>query len=170
MILSNKVSKIFRFTCYHPDGSVAWVEEIHNLTPNEMLDKILKVSWVNDTPIPNWYMLLVNHTAFTAFDVTDTAAQIGGTNGWTEFTSYMAVARPAVIFGAVASQSVDNTANLTNFAITVSGTLQGAALVSTNTKNATMGILGGEGAFASPQTVTMGDTIMVQVTATEANA
>ncbi len=163
------ISKIFRFTCTNPDGSVAWVEEVRNITPNETLNAMLAVFWTGFTSPMAWYMLLVDNAGFTAFAAADTAAQIGGSNGWAEFTTYSEIVRQTVVWGGVSGESVDNSASPCSFTISTGGTLKGGALVTSATKSGTGGILGAEAAFMTTHVVTIGQVIMVQVTNTMAS-
>ena len=89
-------------------------------------------------------------------------------SGWTEVTAYDESARPQVTWGSVSGGSVDNSANKATFTINADNTTIGGLFLSTNsTKGGTTGLLYGGGAFTGgDKTLSNGDTLSAQVTAT----
>ena len=97
------------------DGECIHREEVFNLITNEGKDKLLGVMFDSETQITSWYLGLISDTSFTAIAAGDTYAQIGGTNGWNEFTAYTdpanadsAVTRAAWTNDAPSAQSIAN--------------------------------------------------------------
>jgi hypothetical protein len=89
---------------------------------------------------------------------------------WTENTTYSETARPALVPGAVASGSVDNSASKAAFSINGTTTIFGAFLTDIATKSGTAGVLYGVADFAASRAVISGDTLNVTVTLTAATA
>lgn len=148
----------------HADGEIFQKFGIHNLVTTQGKNKILDVMFGSATQITSWYMGLVTNTSFSAFAAGDTAAQIGGSNGWTESTVYSSVysgARKAWSPAAASAGSITNTSVVT-FNITSSDTLKGAFIVSAS--SGTSGTLWAEVAFPSTVPVNNGDDVKVTYT------
>ena len=155
---------IYTVECVAPDGTVKWVEEIHNLVTteglNDNLDKYLKGSAYTAA----WYVGLTDGTPTTA--AADTLASHAG---WVEVTAYTGD-RQALTLGTVSAGSVDNSASKASFPITSDSTTIGGAFVAT-VATGTAGILYGVGAFTGGDKVAdNGDTLNVTVTLTAASA
>ena len=156
----------------------------NNIT-NEGRTRLLNVMFNSGTPITAWWMGLVDSTSFTAYAPGDSYAQIAGTNGWTENTSYTddangnsAVTRP--VWGAGSATVAANVAQTTNatpavFDITSggSGTVKGlfivggAAGAQTKGDHAASAILWAAAAFtAGDVTVLNGDQLKVSYSVT----
>ncbi|MEJ0015713.1 MAG: hypothetical protein WDN25_03955 [Acetobacteraceae bacterium] len=148
-----------------PVGRLRWQEDVHNLVTtegkNDLLTKYLKASSYTAA----WYAGLVSGSSPT-LAAGDTAAQIGGSNGWTEFTAYSESVRQTATYGSASAGSIDNSASKAVFSINGGGTVGGAFLVSTSTKSGTSGVLFGEAAFGTARTVVSGDTLSVTLTNT----
>ena len=154
------IRQVWEVECYGPDGQLKWRDSFENLVVdvglNEYLQRIFKSS------------------AFTAADfvgLTDGTPTIAAGDtmashvGWTEPVPYSQGTRPAFTPGAVASQSVDNSASKAVFSINATATVGGAFLADNNTKGGTTGILLGAGAFSQgDKSVDSGDTLNVTVT------
>lgn len=133
----------------------------HNLVTTQGKNSILDIMFGAATQITAWYMGLVTTGSFTAFAATDTAAQIGGSNGWTESTVYSGGARKSWSPSAASSGSITNSSVVT-FNITSSDTLKGAFIVSSS--SGTSGKLWAEVAFPSSIPVSNGDDVKVTYT------
>jgi len=143
----------------------AWIEEFHNLVVNDGLDDSLDKHLKGSGYTAAWYMGLADGTpTFAAAD--DEASHAG----WTEVEAYDEGARQTVTFGAVSSQSVDNSGSPSVFTIdTNDTTIGGAFLTTTDTKGGTVDTLYGGGAFtAGDKTLDDGDTLTITVTCTAA--
>ena len=135
--------------------------DAHNLVTTQGKNKILEVMFRSDTQITSWYMGLITTTGFGSFAAGDTAAQIAGTNLWTESTVYSGGARKAWAPAAASAGAISNTTVVT-FNITSTDTLKGAFIVSAS--SGTGGTLWAEVAFPTPVPVNNGDDVKVTYT------
>lgn len=158
------------FRCYNPDGSLKWEEIIPNLTTTEGRNDALTQYLKGSSYTAAWFVGLIDNAAFSAIAVTDVAAQIGGTNGWTELTAYSQATRPALTLGTASAGSIDNSGSVATFSINATKTIYGGFTISNFTKAGTTGKIYGEGAFSSPRSMANGDTLTVTVTLTLASA
>lgn len=158
-LMPAKIKQTWRIECLDKYGRQKWVEVFDNLVVDVGLDEYLQ--------------RIYKSAAFTASDfvgIKATGAIVAGDTmashaGWVELTIYSNATRPAFTPGAVASQSVDNSASKAVFNIDAGGTVTGAFIADNNTKGGTTGILLGGGEFASSRTVANGDTLNVTMTA-----
>ena len=148
-------------------GELLWETTVPNLITDEGANDLLSVYLKAGANTPTWYAGLINNAPAPTIVVGDTAAQIGGTNGWTEFTGYTGN-RITLAWGAVAARSVATSAAV--FPITAAGpsAIYGAFVVSTNTKAGTLGKIYGEATFTAGvrSGILVGDTLNVTVTST----
>jgi hypothetical protein len=130
----------------------------------EGMNHMLDVTLHNSTPVNPWYVGLVGATH--VFAEGDTGAQIGGTNGWSDFTHVTSSLRLEYVEAAASSASTTNSANKAVFTIagaTGSETVNGAYLASDSSGVAT--VLLGEGDFTGgAKSVANADTLTVTVT------
>ena len=151
----------FNLEIHRKNGEIE-TYDISNLVTTQGKNAILDIMFGAATQITAWYMGLVTTTSFTAFAATDTAAQIGGTNGWTESTVYSGgPTRKSWSPAAASAGSISNTTVVT-FSITSSDTLKGAFIISSN--SGTGGKLWAEVAFPSAIAVSNGDDVKVTYT------
>lgn len=141
------------------------VDDFHNLVVNAGLDDSLDKHLKGSSYTAAWYMGLADGTP--SFAAADTNA---GHAGWAEVTAYDEAARQTVTFGAVSSQSVNNSGSPCVFTVSSDlTTIGGAFLSTTNTKGGSVDTLYGGGAFSSGDVVLNdGSTITVTVTCTAA--
>lgn len=134
-----------------------------NTVTTQGKNSILDVYFRSQTQITTWYMGLVNNTSTPTFAAGDTAAQIGGTNDWTEMTAYTGGARKnwSSSLSAASSGSITNSTVIT-FPITGTDTLYGAFIVSAS--SGTSGVLWSGVAFPSTVAVASGDDVKVTYT------
>ena len=160
-----------RFQVEHwRDGKLIGTYNIRNAITNEGKNKLLDVMFHGVTAVGTWYIGLVDGADSPSLAVGDVYAQINGTNGWSEFTSYSETARQEWTEGAAASQSITNASPLV-FNISGSGSVYGLFVVgggsTPSTKNdaAGGGTLWSAAQFASgTQTVLNGDQLKVTYT------
>ena len=147
------------------DGEIIdqWIET--NICTDEGLNKILGVMFAAATQITSWYVGIYNT------DTTPTAAMTYATPSFTESTHYSEATRPLWNEGAVASKSVDNSANKASFTISTSETIYGAALFGGGTAATTKGDSAGGGVIynvsdfsGGAKTVASDDVLKVTVT------
>jgi hypothetical protein len=158
---------LYTVECYDRDGNLKWSEDIKNITVNAGLNEILDKFWKGSSYTAAHYVGLIDNAGFSAIAAADTMASHAG---WTESTVYSEGARPALILGSVASQSVNNTASKAVFTVTGSATINGAFVATNSTKGGTTGVLIGGASFGSARSVQSGDTLNVSVTLTVASA
>lgn len=151
-------------------GKLLWLDEFDNLTTTEGRNDALTQYLKGSSYTAAHYVGLIDNAGFSAIAVGDTAAQIGGSNGWAECTAYSQATRPALTLGTASAGSIDNSGSLATFSINATKTIYGGFTVTTNTKGGTTGKIYGEGAFSSPRSLLSGDTLTVQVTLTLASA
>jgi len=84
--------------------------------------------------------------------------------------TYSDATRPALVPGAVAAGSVDNSASKAVFNINGTTTIFGAFVTDILTKSGAAGLLYGVADFATSRAVISGDTLNVTVTLTAASA
>lgn len=145
---------------------VAWEEAMENLVVTEGKDDLLTNYLKGSAYTAAFFVGLVDNAGFTAYAAGDTAAQIGGTNGWAESVAYSNANRPTWTGGTAAAGSIDNSGLPASFNINATATIRGGFLVTTNTKGGTTGKLYGENDFAASRSVLNGDTLNVTITCT----
>lgn len=162
---------VYRFEAWRR-GELLWVREIPNLVTNEGLNEVLQQFYKGSAYTASFFVGLVDVSGFTAFAATDVAAQIGGTNAWSETGAYSQTTRPSLVLGSVATQSVDNTASPATFTMNATKTLKGAFLSTSSVKSGTGGKLIGEAAFTGGNEgpLNSGDTLKVSAVLTAASA
>ncbi|MBW1730013.1 MAG: hypothetical protein JRH08_00780 [Deltaproteobacteria bacterium] len=160
--LNMKLGDIFLVECYDKDGNLKWRDTIKNLVVNEGLNDVLDKYFKGSSYSAAHYCGLTDGTpSFAAGDIMSSHA------GWTEVTGYSETTRPQITWGTVSGQSVDNSASKASFSINASVTVGGAFLCTDDAKGGTSGTLYGGGAFSGgDKSLTDGDTLNVQVTAT----
>lgn len=162
-----KFKNTWRIDCFEYDGGpLLWSETRTNLMPDESITNVLSSTFVSAGTY-SWYVGLVDNAGFTTFSYSDVAAQIGGSNGWAEFTSYSEGVRQALVFGTPGSSGgvgqIDNTASTANFTISASGTVAGSFFATASALGATTGVIGGEVNFTGGNTAVVNGNVL-QVT------
>lgn len=160
------------------DGEVlaSWV--VPNTITDEGKANLLNTYFNGGAQNTAWYIGLVDNAGFTATAAGDTYDQIGGSNGWTEFTGYTdpgnagsATTRPEWPADNAVGTSITN-GTVASFDITAAGVINGLFLVgggASQTKgDATAGaILWSAASFAGGnRTVAVNDTLKVTYTVT----
>ena len=160
-----KIKGRWEIECRDKYGILKWKEVIENLVVNDGLNYLLEAGLAAGTQITSWFVGL------TASSPTPAAADLMNSHGgWTENVTYSQANRVAFTAGAVASQSVSNSAAKAAFSINGTTTVGGAFLTSVNTKSGTTGRLFSVGAFTGGnRSLIDGDTLNVQATFTQAD-
>ena len=160
LIYSVTMTSTYTFQHHGPDGVLIdeWVEK--NIVVNTGLDLILDVFVNSAAYTASHFVGITDGTPTTA--ATDTAASHAG---WVEVVAYTEAARPAFTPGAVAAQSVDNSAAKAVFSINVNATTIGGGFLGTDSgKGGVAGTLYGVAAFsAGNKLLDSGDTLSVTV-------
>lgn len=151
----------FQLEVHRKTGEIEYYD-INNLVTTQGKNAILDIMFGSATQITTWYMGLITTTSFTALAATDTAAQIGGTNGWTESTAYSGGPTRKTWTPASASAGSITNNTVVTFSITSSDTLKGAFIISSS--SGTGGKLWAEVAFPTAITVSNGDDVKVTYT------
>jgi len=155
---SLSIRTVWRAECVRPDGSVRWVVEIANITVNVGLDDILDKYFKGSAYTASFFMGLKDTGIPVAADTMASHAS------WATITPYSDATDPAATFGAVASQSISNSASPAVFNINATDTVFGAFLKDNNTKGGATGLLFGVLDFGSPRAVVNLDVLNVTVT------
>jgi hypothetical protein len=122
--------------------------EYDNQITNEGKNKLLNVMFHGVTAIGTWYIGLVSGAGTPTLAPGDTYSQIGGSNGWAEFTAYDESTRQEWPEDAAASQSITNSTPLV-FNITGSGSVYGPFVVGGGTAPSTKNDAAGGGTLWS---------------------
>jgi len=150
-------------------GGRKWLEEVQNKIVNQGLDSVNDVYLGAATQITTWYVGLIKTT--NTYAAGDTAAQIGGTNGWTESQDYSESVRQTwTPNGASSGQSVSNSSSRATFSVNASITFLGGFLISNSTKGGTSGKIYSEANFTSSRAAVSGDSLLVTATFTQASS
>lgn len=161
---------VYRFEARDSEGRLKWIEEVSNLVTTQGLNDLLSKYFKGSAYTAAFFMGLVDNAGFTAFAAGDTAAQIGGSNGWAESSAYSESVRQTITLGSASAGSIDNSASKCVFSINGTVTIKGAFLSTSSVKAGTSGALYGEAAFIATRSLLSGDSLTVQVTLTAASA
>ncbi len=157
------IHNVYEIECTSSDGKLRWRDTVNNLVPtagkNDLLTKYFKGSSYTAT----WYVGLISGST-PVLALTDTAAQINGSNAWTENTHYSEGARQTLALGTAASGSISNTASKSVFTINADTTIGGVFMSSVATKSATTGVLYGAALFPAERSPLNGDTVTITIT------
>ena len=145
------------------DGKLLWTEEFENLVVDDGLDDSLDKHLKAAAYTAAWYVGLTDGAP--TFDPTD---DMSSHVGWSELTTYDEAVRQTLVLGAVASQSVDNSASKAVFTISGTATFGGAFVVTTSDKGGSTGILYGGGVFTQDRALIDNDVLNVTITCTAA--
>lgn len=155
-----KMKSLYHFECFDADGNLRWEETVENLVVNQGLNDLLTNYFKGSSYTASFFVGLKDTGTVAAADT------MASHSGWTEDTNYSNSTRPALTLGAVATQSVDNSASKAAFTINGSTTIYGAFVSTSSTKGGTTGVLYGAADFGSSRALLSGDTLNVTVTLT----
>lgn len=156
----------WRIECRDKDGNLKWTEDRPNLVTTEGKNYLLTEGFAGSSYTAAWYVGLIDNASFSALAAGDTAAQIGGSNGWSESTAYSNSTRVTWSGGTASAGSISNSGSAAVFNINATATINGAFLVSSSTKGGTSGKIYAEVSFGSTRSVLNGDTLTVTYTLT----
>lgn len=167
----------YRVECRDAAGNLKWEEAFPNLVvavgKELMLDTLLSGSSYT-TVGPFLGLISGSSPTFAASDT------MSSHSGWTEFVNYTvggSVVRGTASFGAASSSGTTPTNVTTKTASAITYTITGAGGVvggcflvtgsgASSTQNNTSGTLYSAGAFSTPKTTTVGDTVSVTYSTT----
>lgn len=136
---------------------------VRNAAVTVGLNYLLDAGFRNQTVITAWYIGLIDNSGFTALSSSDTMSSHAG---WSEFTGFSNVTRPAwTIANAAASGSLASS-SATSFTINANGTVRGMFLTSDSTISGTTGTLWATATESSGRAVTNGQSLEVFYTNT----
>lgn len=153
-----KLNGLFSIICRDSKGSVKWRREVPNGVVNQGLNYALSSALAGGTPITTWFIGLISGSSAATLSPSDTLASHPG---WEELSGYDEVSRQTWTPGAVAAQSVDNSASKATFTFTSGATISGLFLASESTKGGTSGTLYSTALFSSAQQPADGDSIEI---------
>jgi hypothetical protein len=159
---SLSITGAYTVECFDAEGNLKWSEQIKNLVvtvgKNAMLDEFFTGSNYSAA----WYLGLVDGASSPTYNAADVMSSHAG---WSEFTSYSNLTRPAPTWTSASAGS--KATNATSFNINGSGTVAGAFMTTNSTIGGTTGTLYSAGNFSGgSRTVASGDTLNVTYTAT----
>lgn len=161
----------YEFVARDRYGKLKWREVVPNLTTTQGLNDLLTKYFKGSAYTAAWFMGLIDNAGFSTLAAGDTAAQIGGSNAWSESSAYSESVRQTLTLGSASAGSINNTASKAVFTCNTNSTvIKGGFIVSNSTKAGTTGILYGEAAFASNKSLDSGDVLTVGATLTAATA
>jgi hypothetical protein len=164
LVGSIKMRSRWEFIARDKDGNEKWRDYIEcNLVVNAGLDDVLDKYFKGSSYTAAHYIGLTDGTPSVAAG--DTMASHAG---WTEVTAYDEANRVTPTWGAVSSQSLDNSGSAAEFTISSnSTTIGGAFLCTDDTKGGSSGTLYGGGAFtAGDKSLDDDDVLTVTITLT----
>lgn len=142
-------------------GEVLFEDEYHNAVMTLGRNSTIDVYFRAQTQITSWFVGLKGSGTIAAGD---TAAS----KAWSEFANYSETTRQALNLAAASSGSATNSSSRAVFTINASSqTVNGAFLISNNTKSGTTGTLWSASDFASARSgLGSGDTLSITITVT----
>jgi hypothetical protein len=147
------------------DGKLLHTEEFDNGVVDVGITDILDVAFRDAaTKKTGWAIGFIDNAGSPTLDPSDTMASHAG---WTEFTSYSEVNRPAWAPDAAAAKAIVN-GTARDFNITASGTIYGTFCADDNTKGGAGGLLWATAALGTPIPVNLGDLLRITYTVTGA--
>ena len=153
------------YTVQHLDknGELKGSYRLPNGIVTEGMNHMLETEFNGGTPITTWYTALINNSGFSALAPGDTAAEIDGTNSWTELQLYNEATRPEWTAGTAAARAITNAVTV-DFSINATVSINGIFIVSSNTKGGAAGTLWSTASFASAVSAVSGDTLKITYT------
>lgn len=155
-----------------PDGNEKWSDTIENVVCTEGKNLAFNTIFAGSAySVTGPYMGLISSVSFTAVAATDTAAQINGSNGWTEAGSgsnfpLYTTPRKTAVWSAASAGAIALSAALSFPIITTGGTVEGCFIIfgsgAVSTIANTSGTLWSAGVFTGgAKAVSPGDTLQV---------
>jgi hypothetical protein len=161
----------YEVICVGPDGKEKWRDDIKNVVMTEGKNTAFNAFLAGSSyTVTGPYMGLISSVGFTATAAGDTAAQINGSNQWTEANTASNAPtftgnRKTCVWASASGGAIALSAAL-SFAITSTGTVEGAFIIfgasASATPGNTSGALWSGGVFTGgAKAVANGDTLNV---------
>ena len=142
---------VYRAEYTAPDGTLGWIEEVHNIIPQGGVDFIAGLLTANVSLVSPWYVGIFEND----YAPVDIITPIG------ETTAYEAATRPTFAGVYDGASRIDNSASRAEYVFTADKRVYGGFLVSTQAKQDTTGVLLSIARFTSPRDVEVGGTLRV---------
>jgi len=158
---------VYTAECYDAEGNLKWSDTIENTVVTAGKNSLLDVYLRAQTQLTTWYFGLMSSISYSAIAAGDTPASHAGWReaGLANAPTYSESVRQTAAWSAASSGSI-STSSAASFSITGAGTVKGAFLISSSTKDGTVGTLYSAGLFTvGDKIVSSGDTINVTYTA-----
>jgi hypothetical protein len=166
------ISNLYHFERWEKVNGL-WVNshksEKKNLVVTQGLNYWQTNFWKGSAYTAAFYIGLIDNASFSAIALTDTAAQINGTNGWLESSHYSETVRQTLTMGTATSGQLDNTLATAIFTCNSGFTLNGAFISTSNVKAGTSGNLIGAASAPSPIIYASGQQIRIVISSTISN-
>ena len=152
------------FTVQHLDknGELKGSYRMPNGIVDEGMNLMLDVQFSSGGQETAWYIGLIDNAGFSSLAAGDTAAEIDGTNSWTELQTYTGT-RQAWGAGSAAARAITNAATV-DFRILGTVSINGIFVVTTATKGGTLGTMWSTASFSSAVAAVSGDTLKITYT------
>lgn len=141
-------------------------QSVRNMVVNGALNDILNVYFRSASAHANWYIGLIDTTAFGALAATDT---IGSHGGWQEYTGYSQGARQAWSTATATGEQLTSV-SASVFSFTSPAVIHGVFVVSDSTKGGTTGQLWSQAVFTTDETMSPGEDLRVYYTLPDGSA
>jgi hypothetical protein len=128
-----------------------------NLVVTEGRNHILNVALNNQAQNATWYVALFANNVVP--QATWTGANFNANAG--EFTGYAETSRPAYNEAAAVAGAIDNYASKASFTINAAGTVYGGAILASNVKAGTSGVLLAAARFSNVRAVEIDDLLQI---------
>lgn len=157
MINESKAGLVYTFTAIRKDGSIKWVEKVHNLLPDESVAYILGAALNGGAQFSTWYIGITenSYTPLTTNTMTNAVNDAG------ESVAYAGTSRPTLSPDAISGGVFANTSSPTRIEFTASATIQGGFITSNITRGNTAGLLLSIVALGSAKTMDAGEVLEV---------
>lgn len=130
---------VYDIECHSPKGDLRWSFQVPNLVTTAGKNKLLDATLKSGLALPAWFLgLITGPGTGTTYNVADTSASHVG---WTENVDYAEATRPALVLGAIAGGSVNNSAAKAVFTLSAPATIAGAFLIDSAVKGGVTGTL-----------------------------
>lgn len=146
-----------------------WRSKSKNLVPTQGLNFEQNTLFNGSAYTAGFFVGLIDNASFSAIALTDTAAQIGGSNGWLEFTGYSEGTRQTLTMGTSVAGSIDSSAAPAVFMVSTGFTLNGGFVITDDTKGGTAGVLYSATSNGSPVPFVIGQQVRIVIVSVLAN-
>lgn len=166
------LTNLYRFERWEKIGKFfhrVEMTESENIVVTEGLNEIQTEFWKGSAYTAGLFVGLIPTTSFSAVALTDTAAQINGSNAWVEFSGYSETVRQTLSMGTAVGGALDSSASQAIFTVTSAFSLQGGFVATSSVKGGTTGKLIGATSAPSIIAYAIGQQVRITVSSTLSN-